>query len=293
MEGMNKRVGARLARRSRVWLVTIAALVVVLIIGLSFADYGFLSTVLLPLLVAATCTIAMWSVLRLRRERAVHDASVTSLAASEAVLAERLHIARDLHDLISHGLGMITVAATTAKHLDAQRPDHDRLLQVLDDIEGTSRDATRELRRMLEVLRDPDMSAPIRPAETLDALPEIISTAERAGLVVSLDHAPLGAVSAGVQLTICVIVREALANSLRHAGPTRAQIRIERADPDTICVTVTDDGPAAEWNAVPGAGHGLRGLRERVTVLGGTLDTEPTPVGFRLQVLIPDTEDAA
>ena len=288
---MENSSGARPARRSRVWPVVTAALIGALAFSLSVANYGYFSTILLPLLIAAAVVVAGWSLLRLRRERAEHEAALTRWAATEAVLDERLHIARDLHDIVSHGLGMITVAATAAKHLDAQRPDHDRLLHVLDDIEGTSRDATRELRRMLEVLRDPDAAAPNRPAETLDSLPDIIGVAERAGLDVSLDQTPLGTVSAGVQLTVCAVVREALSNILRHAGPTRAHITIARSD-DAVSVTVTDDGPAREWGGAPGAGHGLTGLRERITALGGTLDAEPSTAGFRIEARIPDTETA-
>jgi signal transduction histidine kinase len=94
-------------------------------------------------------------------------------------------------------------------------------------------------------------------------------------------------VSAGAQLTVCAVVREALSNALRHAGPTRARVEVARRG-GVLVATVRDDGPVDDAKAHPGAGQGLVGLRERVTALGGTLDAAPQGRGFALTARIPD-----
>jgi two-component system sensor histidine kinase DesK len=208
------------------------------------------------------------------------------------VLAERLRIARDLHDIVSHGLGMITVRAGTARHLHSQRPREDEhpgeeaLLEALADVENASREATQELRHMLEALRESDEVAPRHPTDSLESLPAIIAGARRAGLHVELHHADLGALSPSVQLAICAIVREGLGNIARHAGSTRARIELSDVS-DAVTVAVTDDGPSAGWAGEPGSGHGLVGLHERVTNLGGTLEAGPHISGYRLSAKLP------
>jgi signal transduction histidine kinase len=272
------------ARRSRVWATAIGALLVVLLISFTLGLTGRLAVVLL---VGAAVAVAVWAVFRLRAERAAHEAALTSWAASEAILAERLRIARDLHDIVSHGLGMITVRAATARHLNAHNASENTLLEAIEDVEALSKQATLELRRMLETLREVDERAPRHPTDTLTALPEIIADAQRAGLRVELHQRDLGPVSPGAQLAICAIVREGLGNSARHAGFTRVQVNLSR-EHDTISIIITDDGPSTGWAAAPGAGHGLIGLRERVNSLGGTLYAGPHATGFRLEATVPE-----
>jgi signal transduction histidine kinase len=274
----------RPARRSRVWAITIGALLVVLLITFTLGLTDYLAVVLL---VGTSLAVATWAIFRLRAERAAHDAALTSWAASEATFAERLRIARDLHDIISHGLGMITVRAATARHLNAHNASEGALLEAIEDVEALSRQATLELRRMLETLREVDEPAPRHPTDTLTALPEIIAGAQRAGLRVELHQEDLGPVSPGAQLAICAIVREGLGNSARHAGSTRVQVNLSR-EHDTISVIIADEGPGRGWAAAPGAGHGLIGLRERVNSLGGTLYAGPQATGFRLEARVPE-----
>ncbi len=227
-------------------------------------------------------TAAAWAVRRWRSDRLAYERRLTEWAATEAVLAERLRIARDLHDLVSHGLGLITVRAVAGRYL--REPAEVRA--ALGDIERTSRDATAELRRMLTVLREPD-AVPLAPADSLDTLPEIVRAAGIAGVRAVLESGPLGAVAPGVQVAVCRTVREGLANVARHAGPAEVTVRVRR-DGGHVVVTVADGGPARGWRPVPGAGHGLAGLRERVGSLGGTLLAEPVDGGFRLSARIPD-----
>jgi len=243
----------------------------------------------LPLMLPAgiALAVAIWSVSRLRTERAAHATALTRWDASEAIFAERLRIARDLHDLVSHGLGMITIRAATARHLNARNGSEKALLEVIEDMENLSREATHELRRMLETLREGDVPAPRHPTDTLASMPEIIASAQRAGLCVELHQDDLGPVSPGVQLAICAIVREGLDNSARHAGLTRVQINLSQ-ELDILAITITDRGPSTGWTAAPGAGHGLIGVRERVTSLGGTFHSGPYGTGFRLEATVPE-----
>lgn len=276
--------------RSRVWLTT-AVILASLTIVLALAGVEQPVAVLTTVLVYAGIAVAVlvWALVRGRQQRRAYEDELTDWAAERAAQAERLRIARDLHDLASHGLGLITVRAAAARTLDGPDGDSERA-RALADIERTGRAATTELRRMLTVLRTPgDEAAPLRPAETLDDLPGIVEAAGAGGVTATLDADDLGDVSAGVQLTVCAIVREGLSNTARHAGPAGARVVVRRT-PGALAVTVEDDGPVPGWQPHPGAGQGLAGLRERVATLGGTLHTAEVGAGFRLTVRLPDRE---
>ncbi|MDP3952999.1 sensor histidine kinase [Microbacterium sp.] len=232
-----------------------------------------------------TVLILIWAVRRLRHQRKRYEDELTVWAAQRAADGERLRIAGELHDLVSHGLGLITVRAAAAQRVTGTDGEAERII-ALGDIEDAGRETTTELRRMLTVLRTPG-GAPLRPADTLDDLPAIVAAASASGLTVNLETADLPDVSPGVQLTVCAIVREALNNTIRHAGPTHAHV-VVRHDGDTVLVDIDDAGPAVGWTSQPGAGHGLTGLRERVTVLGGTVSTHQKTDGFHIAARIPD-----
>jgi signal transduction histidine kinase len=204
------------------------------------------------------------------------------------VAQERLRIARDLHDLSSHGIGLITVRASSTGFLEGPDAAAERE-QALQDIERVSRQTMTELRRMLALLRAPDdVSAPLRPADTLATLPAILTEAERHGLITRFDGSVPDAadLSQDVQLTACAVVREGLANALRHAGPTTVAVTVVH-DEDGLTVGVRDDGPRPGWQAEPGAGHGLTGLRERLATHGGSLIGSSDGAGFHLRARIP------
>ena len=245
---------------------------------------GPLAIVLPSLMVGAAVAATGWAVLRSRADRAAYESRLTAWAASEAVLAERLRIARDLHDIVSHGLGLITVRAAATRHL----PKPAEVESALTDIEDASRHATAELRRMLTVLREPSTAGRRAPVDNLDDLPDIVHGASLAGLRTRLTVEPLGPVSQGVQVAVCKTVREGLSNAARHAGPTDVRVQVCR-DGTSVVVTVADTGPSVDgWRASPGAGHGLAGLRERVGSLDGTLSAEHVDGGFRITARIPD-----
>lgn len=273
--------------RSRAWPVA-GVVLVVLVFGL--ATIGSSPPVAAVAATAATlgcaAVVVIATLIHTRRQRRRYEDELTAWAAERARHTERLRIARDLHDLASHGLGLITVRAAAARTLTGPAGDAERAA-ALADIEHAGRQATTELRRMLAVLRRPGDDPSMRPAESLADLPRLIDLARRSGLAAALSVGELGTVSAGTELTVCAVVREALANAARHAGPTRARIVVRR-DGDTILTTVTDDGPAAGWSPHPGAGIGLATLHERVTALGGTLEAAAHGPGFEVVARLPE-----
>jgi two-component system sensor histidine kinase DesK len=276
-------VRQRPARRSRVWPVTVAALVVLVAALLLVGARGVLAAVMPSIIAAAAVVLAAWAIRRSHTDRVAYEARLTSWAASEAVLAERLRLAGDLHDIVSHGLGLITVRAAAAR----LSGDPGEAREALADIETAGRDATAELRRMLNVLRTAGDAGPRLPTDDLGQLPAIVSGAAAAGVRARLTLDTVDPVSQGVQLAVCRTVREALHNVARHVGPSDVRVHVYR-DGDTVVTTVHDTGPDGPWPGTPGAGHGLTGLRERVAGLGGTLHAGPVEHGFRVVARIPD-----
>ena len=274
--------------RSRSWL---GAVVTLLALGLVIATIGADSPAAGPAMLVITALVAVsvigWTQIRIRAQRRRYDDELAAWASERATQAERLRIAADLHDLVSHGLGLITVRAAAARSITGSAGESERAA-ALADIERAGRETTTELRRMLTVLREPG-AAPLSPAESLDDLPAVVQASNVAGLKVTLDVDELGEVSPGVQLSACAVVREALNNTLRHAGPTDARVGV-RLDGEAVVVDIQDAGPRGPWQAHSGAGHGLDGLRERVGAMGGTLEAEPSEQGFRLLARIPDRD---
>ncbi|MFV0320430.1 MAG: sensor histidine kinase [Microbacterium sp.] len=279
---------------SRAWVVVafLALVPLTAALVLDASSTGFLIAVIASGLIMVVAAWG-WAIQRARRQRRDFEERLASWAAEQAIAQERLRIARDLHDLSSHGLGIITVRAAATGYLDGPDADAERQRAML-DIERIGRSSTTELRRMLTLLRTPgDDPAPRHPTDTLTALPSIIRDAERGGLIIQQSIQNLGGerhddggIAPSTQVAVCAVVREALTNVLRHAGPTTVRLTITRND-DAINVTVDDDGKHPGWRAEPGAGHGLTGLRERVRTHGGTLATSPTRQGFRLHASLP------
>lgn len=273
---------------SRAWLV---AVIVLLSLGLILSTVGSGSpavgvAILTTGIIVAVLVIG-WTQWRIQTQRRRYEDELAAWASERATQAERLRIATDLHDLVSHGLGLITVRATAARSITGGGQERERA-EALADVERVSRETTTELRRMLTVLRDPG-AAPLRPADTLDDLPAVVQAGNAAGLAATFVADDLGDVSPGVQLTTCAVVREGLNNSLRHAGPTDVHVQV-RLDGAAVAVEVQDAGPRGAWRSQSGAGHGLAGLRERVSALGGTLCAEPNGPGFVLLARIPDRD---
>ncbi|WP_030355926.1 sensor histidine kinase [Streptomyces scopuliridis] len=194
---------------------------------------------------------------------------------------ERLHIARELHDSLTHQISIIKVQSEVAVHVARRRGE--QVPEALLAIQEAGREATRELRATLEALRDDDTT----PPRGLDHIPKLVEQASRAGLVATLTvEGQRTDVPAAVGRTAYRIVQESLTNIARHAGAATASVRIVyRAD--SLAIQVDDDGKATP-TAVPKPGLGLLGMRERVTALGGRLRAQPTAEGgFAVEAELP------
>jgi signal transduction histidine kinase len=194
---------------------------------------------------------------------------------------ERLHIARELHDTLTHQISIIKVQAEVAVHLARKRGE--QVPEPLLAIREAGREATRELRATLEALRD-DRGTPPRG---LDHLPELVRRARATGLDTTLTiEGQRQDVPAAVDRTAYRIVQESLTNIARHAAAASASVRIDYR-PDALAIRVDDDGMATPATA-PVPGVGLLGMRERVTALGGHLRAEPRGEGgFTVQAELP------
>ncbi|NYF58012.1 sensor histidine kinase [Micromonospora purpureochromogenes] len=194
---------------------------------------------------------------------------------------ERLHIARELHDSLTHQISVIKVQAEVAVHVARKRGEP--VPEALLAIREAGREAARELRATLEALRDDDTT----PPHGLDHIPELVQRAGRTGLEATLTiEGQRQDVPAAVGRTAYRIVQESLTNITRHAAAATASVRID-CRPDVLAIQVDDDGKATPDTA-PKPGVGLLGMRERVTALGGRLRAEPrSEGGFTVQAELP------
>ena len=220
---------------------------------------------------------------RRRTEEAREEEALRRLAE------ERLRIARDLHDVVSHSIAMINVQASAAVHVMEERPEEARAALVA--IKAASRDALRDLRGILGLLRQIDAGESRSPAVGLDQVASLAEGVRRAGVPVALDVDAGGApLPASVDMTAYRVVQEALTNVVRHAPGAAASVTVTRR-PDALVVAVEDDGRAvgaAGRDGRQGAGHGLAGMRERVRAAGGKLETGPLPTGgFAVRATLP------
>jgi signal transduction histidine kinase len=238
-------------------------------------------------------------------ERAELLAARQAESERRATLAERLRIAREMHDIVAHHVSVVVIQAQGAQRVADSDPG--RAKTAMADVERTGRTALEEMRRMLGLLRSGEPAG--QEAWTADQLPGVAQVPDGAYvppqgladidvLAERLRRAGLGisVVRRGeprdmpddVGLTVYRIVQESLTNVLKHAGPATVTVELEFAD--QLGVTVTDDGRGASavLSAVPGAGRGTTGMRERVAAVGGKLSTGPRPGGgYRVHAAIP------
>ncbi|WP_405751307.1 sensor histidine kinase [Streptomyces sp. NBC_00012] len=223
---------------------------------------------------------------RLEREREAQS--------KVAVAAERARIARELHDVVAHNVSVMVVQADGAAYVMDAAPDQAK--QALETISSTGRQALAEMRRLLGVLRtgDAQESGEYVPQPDVDQIEDLIEQVRQTGLAVDfrIEGTPRPLPS-GVELTAYRIVQEALTNTRKHGGPDAgASVRLVYFD-DGLGLLIEDDGRGAahelyEDGGADGAGHGMIGMRERVGMVGGTLDAGPRPGGgFRISALLP------
>jgi signal transduction histidine kinase len=228
--------------------------------------------------------------LRSRQKQAADAVRLADLAeaqreqqAQRAVVDERSRIARELHDVIAHGLSVIVVQAAAEQRVLPEGNESTR--EVLGAIERTGRQALVELRHLLGVVRRTDEGLELSPQPGLDRLDELVAEMRDAGLHVDVrvEGAP-SSLPAGVDLTAFRIVQEGLTNVLKHANCPHAEVVIRYSDAD-LDLQVLDHGPGASAPAI--GGQGLVGMRERVAIYSGTFDAARHDGGFRLHARLP------
>jgi signal transduction histidine kinase len=201
---------------------------------------------------------------------------------AERLLEERLRIAQEVHDVVGHGLSAINMQAEIALHLLPRRPEQAE--EALTAISRTSKEALDELRATLAAVRRSDPSGLRAPMPGLARLEDLVERMSGTGVPVTVEFTGTPRdVPIAVDLAAYRVVQESLTNVLRHAGPAKATIIIEH-EPEALTVTVTDNGTGGPMTT----GHGINGMRDRVTTLGGTFEVGPGPTGgFRVRGSFP------
>ncbi|MGW0885268.1 sensor histidine kinase [Streptomyces sp. NPDC002671] len=278
---------ATCVRRASTVAVAASVAVQVLVIGVfAHGDGLAVNEVIALLALAASCMASLLS-----RERREHAVALRAQEVAEAVTAERLRIARELHDMVAHSIGIIAIQAGVGSRVIQTQPAQAR--EALHAIEVTSRETLSGLRRTLVSLRQADLGAtaseqsPLAPSPGLADVERLAAATAGAGVRVDVrcsgEQRP---VPADIELSAYRIVQEAVTNVVRHAGTGRCRVVIDYGD-EELSVEIVDDGRGATGNG-SAHGFGIIGMRERVSLLGGRLSAGPRPEGgFRVAALLP------
>jgi signal transduction histidine kinase len=203
----------------------------------------------------------------------------------QAAEEERLRIARELHDVVSHNVSVMAIQAGAARLAGG-----DAVAQALSSIEVTARDTLSELNRLLGVLRRSDSGGPsLSPQPGIAQLESLLASAREAGLQAEVrTHGEPRTLPAALDLSVYRIVQEAVTNALKHSGAGRIEVRIDYAS-GSLTLAITDDGRGASVDSLSAStGHGLVGMRERVEIFGGRLETASSPLGgFTVRAHLP------
>ncbi|MFJ2187091.1 sensor histidine kinase [Kitasatospora sp. NPDC087861] len=234
---------------------------------------------------AALLALIAWLVGRSMRENREHARALSTRAAAEAVTAERLRIAREMHDTVAHSIGIVALQAGAARRVIDTRPDRAR--EALAEIENAGRETLAGLRRMLVALRRADGEASAIVPQGLADLDRLAAATTAAGVRVEVrrqgDQGPL---PPEVDLSVFRVIQESVTNVVRHADTRSCLVRVDRRTAGEVSVEITDRGRGR--GGEPGGGFGLAGLRERVALLHGEFDAGPRPEGgFRVTARLP------
>lgn len=264
---------------------------------------GGLGDFLLSLAFCTTMWGAGWLVARRGRQAAqsalrAEQVEREQLAATgRALTEERARIAREMHDVVSHGLSVVVVQAQAARGALADRETAE-VERHLDAVEGTAREALGEMRRMLGLLQvesPPGVDDALEPPTPgVRNVAQLVARARAAGVDVEVaDPLPEQPLPAGLDLAVYRVAQEALTNVVKHAPGARVALSIAYCGGEVV-VDVHDDGGGRVAVAPAGAGHGLVGMRERVTLYGGTVQAAPTATGgFRVRAVVPVEGDSS
>ncbi|MFZ0141773.1 MAG: sensor histidine kinase [Aeromicrobium sp.] len=241
--------------------------------------------------------VVAWSLLvltigelvRLNRARMIEYRRARTEERRREAGEERLRIARELHDVVAHHMSLIHVQAGVALHLVDRKPE--QVETALTTIKDASKEALTELRALIGVLRAEGEEPPLAPVARLEGLDELADRTSHAGVTTTVEvTGDLATIPTATGTAAYRIVQEAVTNVVRHSGATRARINVVVGAHD-LEVTVTDDG-RGPGDADSGTGTGLRGMRERASALGGSVDLGPAPDsasagGARLHATLP------
>jgi signal transduction histidine kinase len=205
-------------------------------------------------------------------------------AAARAVAEERQRIARELHDVIAHSVSVMTVQAGAVRRL--LHADQERERIALEAIESTGREALAEMRRLVGLLREHGSTPDFSPQPSMRAVDVLVGTICEAGLPVELTvEGEQTELAPGVDLAAYRVIQEALTNALKYAGPARAWVTVRWRDRE-LELEIANDGSSEAGG--DGRGHGLAGLRERVALVGGSIESGPrTGGGFVVTARLP------
>jgi signal transduction histidine kinase len=287
-------IGAAIVRGARLWawisiaITWVATISLASILGIEWQPLRIAGiTVGILLVVGAAEGV------RTRSERLEQYRRAIATRRQSEVQAERVRIARELHDVLAHSLSQINVQAGVGLHLMDKQPD--KAADALASIKETSKTALDEVRAVLGILRaegGADPAAPLVPEPDLSRLAGLAASVTSQGVEVALDNR-LGAVPQATALAIYRIVQESLTNVVRHARATAATVELGERD-GSFVVVVTDNGTGTASASEPGTGgRGLLGMHERAELLGGTLTAGPRPGGgFSVAATLPKKEPA-
>jgi signal transduction histidine kinase len=277
-------------------LATLACLTLATTVHNPFGTFGG-GEILIPAEVVAAVSIGVAvgnrrAYLRAVEERADQAERTREEEAARRVDAERLRIARELHDAVAHTLSMINVQAGAAAHVAREHPE--QAAAALEAIRLASKEGLREMRSIVNVLRQSDEAEGTQPAPGLAMLDDLVATTNRAGLRTTLriDGTPRR-LAATVDLAAYRIIQESLTNTIRHAGQASATVSLAWGN-DRLGLEIRDTGRGVAANggapdvSVPGAGHGIVGMRERALAVGGTCEAGSSPDGgFAVHAELP------
>ncbi|MFF0414860.1 sensor histidine kinase [Kitasatospora sp. NPDC004745] len=236
---------------------------------------------------AALLALLAWLVGRSLRQGREHARALSARAAAEAVTAERLRIAREMHDTVAHTIGIVALQAGAARRVIDSRPERAR--QALGEIEAAGRETLAGLRRMLVALRQADGGAPDVLPQGLADLDRLAGATTAAGVRVEVRRrGEQGPLPPEIDLSAYRIIQESVTNVLRHADVRDCVVSVDRRTAGEVSVEITDRGRGRGGGADRGAGFGLAGLRERVALLHGEFTAGPLPGGgFRVAARLP------
>ena len=284
-------IGSAIVRGARVWAwVSIAVAWTATLILSSISGLAWQPLRIVGVTIGILLIVGAAEAMRTRRDRTSQLRMTIARRRQSEVQAERVRIARELHDVLAHSLSQINVQAGVGLHLMDKQPE--KAAAALASIKETSKTALDEVRSVLGVLRaedGADPSAPLVPEPDLSRLAGLVASVSQQGVDVTLSNT-LSEVPGATQLALYRIVQESLTNVVRHANATRAVVELSE-EAGFYLVSIRDDGSGPLEPTHGSGGRGLLGMRERAELLGGTLDASRRPGGgFAVTARIPKRE---